>query len=142
MAEVHLPHAAGGDEHNPGVHHETTDVDIRGILSFGAGLIVVGIFVAFIVWVLFKYFDSREAHRVAPEYPLAATQEQREPPEPRLQVDPKGDLQELRTQEDQTLNSYGWVDKNAGVARIPIEDAMKLTVQRGLPSRQQANDRR
>ena len=134
MAEVHVP---GKAAHNPDVHHETTDVDIRGILSFGVGLIVVGFFVAFIVWVLFRYFDSREAHRVAPEYPLAATQEKREPPEPKLQVGPREDLEELRRQEDQILDSYGWVDKNAGVARIPIEEAMKLVVQRGLPSRQE-----
>jgi hypothetical protein len=139
MADVHMP---GDAEHNPSVHHERTDVDFLGILGFGVGLIVVGIMVAFVVWVLFKYFDSREAHRVAPEYPLAATQESRLPPEPRLQTNPREDLQDLRTQEDRILNSYGWVDKNAGVVRIPIEEAMKLTVQRGLPSRQQANDRR
>jgi hypothetical protein len=143
MAEVHRPHAAGHDgEHNPGVHHETTDVDIRGILAFGVGLIVVGILTALVVWVLFKYFDAREARRVVPEYPLAATQEKREPPEPKLQVNPREDLEELRRQEDQILNSAGWVDKNAGIVRIPIEEAMKLVVQRGLPSRQQANDRR
>ena len=138
MAEVHMPHAAGhDDEHNPGVHHETTDVDFRGILAFGVGLIVVGILTAFVVWVLFKYFDAREARRVVPEYPLAATQEKREPPEPRLQTNPREDMEELRRQEDQILNSYGWVDKNAGVARIPIEEAMKIVVQRGLPARQE-----
>jgi hypothetical protein len=103
---------------------------------------VVGILTALVVWVLFKYFDAREARRVVPEYPLAATQEKREPPEPKLQVNPREDLEELRRQEDQILNSAGWVDKNAGIVRIPIEEAMKLVVQRGLPSRQQANDRR
>ena len=143
MAEAHIPHASGHDgEHNPDVHHETSDVNIRGIFGFAAGLTVVCFFAAFVVWVLFKYFDAREARRIVPEYPLAATQEARQPPEPRLQVNPRQDLQDLRAQEDQILNSYGWVDKNAGVVRIPIEDAMKLTVQRGLPSRQQANDRR
>ena len=143
MAEVHMPHSAGHDDaHNPEVHHETSDVDIRGIFGFAIGLTVVCFFAAFVVWVMFKYFDSREAHRVAPEYPLAATQETRQPPEPRLQVNPREDLDDLRRQEDQILNSYGWVDKNTGVVRIPIEEAMKLTVQRGLPSRPQANDRR
>ena len=139
MAEVHMPGDAG---RNPGVHHETSDVDIRGIFGFAIGLTVVCFFVAFVVWVLFRYFDSREAHRVAPEYPLAVGQEQRRPPEPQLQINPREDLEELRTQEDRILTSYGWVDKNAGVTRIPIEEAMKLVVQRGLPSRPQANDRR
>ena len=57
------------------------------------------------------------------------------PPEPRLQTNPREDLRELRAKEDELLGSYGWVDKNAGVVRIPIEDAMKLTVERGLPAR-------
>jgi len=123
-------------EENPTVHHETTDVNIRAIFVFGAGLIVSTVIISFAVWVLFKYFDAREAQRVAPEYPLAAT-EQRQPPEPRLQTNPREDLQQLRAEEEQILASYGWVDRNAGVVRIPIDEAMKLTVQRGLPARQE-----
>jgi len=124
-------------EQNAPVHHETSDVNIRGILAAGVGLIVAAVFIYFGVWVLFKYFESREARRVAPEYPLAVTRESRVPPEPRLQSNPREDLQQLREQEDQILRSYGWVDKNAGVVRIPIEEAMRLTVQRGLPAREE-----
>ena len=43
---------------------------------------------------------------------------------------------DLRAHEDELLDTYGWVDKNAGVVRIPIDEAMKLTLQRGLPARQ------
>jgi hypothetical protein len=143
MAEVHMPHAAHDDgDHNPGVHHETTDVNISAIILSGVALIVSAVLISFVVWVLFKYFESREARRLTPEYPLAATQAIRVPPEPRLQTNPREDLQDLRAQENQILNSYGWIDKNTGVVRIPIDEAMKLVVQRGLPSRQQANDRR
>ena len=124
-------------EDNPTVHHETTDVNIRGILIFGAAFIVSAIVISIAVWVLFRYFEARETRRVAPEYPLAATQESRVPPEPRLQTNPREDLEQLRAQEDQILNSYGWVDKNTGVVRVPIEDAIRLTVQRGLPVRQE-----
>jgi hypothetical protein len=59
------------------------------------------------------------------------------PPEPRLQTNPRQDLADLRAKEDETLNSYGWVDRNAGVVRIPIDEAITLTLQRGLPARQQ-----
>jgi hypothetical protein len=54
------------------------------------------------------------------------------PPEPRLQDHPREDLATLRAQEDADPHSYGWVDRNAGVVRIPIEQAMKLTLERGL----------
>jgi len=88
------------------------------------------------VWLLFLYFSGREAARVASQYPLAAGQETRVPPEPRLQTHPREDLLALRAREDAVLNSYGWVDKTAGVVRIPIDEAIKLTAQRGLPVRQ------
>ena len=86
---------------------------------------------------MFRFLDAKQATRVPVQYPLAAQQEARVPPEPRLQTNPREDLKVLRDQEQQVLSSYGWIDKNGGVVRIPIEDAMKLTVQRGLPARQQ-----
>jgi hypothetical protein len=130
---------------NSDVHHETTDANVRGVLAFGAGLLVAGIVIHFVVWLLFLVLADRNATRVAPAYPLAATGQRRLPPEPRLQPTPpewrtpREDLQDFRRQEDQILNSYGWVDKNAGVVRIPIDEAMKVVVQRGLPARQETN---
>lgn len=144
MAEVHLPHASPAATDNPEVRHETSDVNIRGILLFAAGLIVAGILINLLVWVLFEYFSAREARRVPREYPLAATQEMRVPPEPRLQPvapewrTPRQDLEALRTKDRNVLTTYGWVDRNTGVVRIPIDEAMKLVVQRGLPARQES----
>jgi hypothetical protein len=139
MAEQHLPgaHVHGGSPvDNPEVRHEESDVNIRGILMFAAGLIVVAFVVHVAMWGLYRFFDARENHRQGvAEYPLAAQQEQRLPPEPRLQTNPREDMQKLRDGEEQILTTYGWVDKNAGVVRIPIDEAMKLTVQRGLPAR-------
>jgi len=138
MSEIHLPHHSGashGTSENPEVHHETSDVDIRAILGFGAGLFVVAVGIHVIVWLLFGYFASREAQRVPPEYPLAASQGERLPPEPRLQIAPRDDLRDLRASEDELLSNYGWVDRNAGIVRIPINEAMRLTLQRGLPTR-------
>jgi hypothetical protein len=120
---------------NPDVHHEHSDVNIRAILGFGAALFVVAAVVHVLIYLLFGYFDSRENAKVPAEYPLAATQGHREPPEPRLQTDPRQDLADLRAKEDEVLGSYGWVDKNAGLVRIPIDAAVKLTLERGLPAR-------
>jgi hypothetical protein len=120
---------------NPDVHHEHSDVNIRAILGFGAALFVVAVVVHVLIYLLFGYFDSRENAKVPAEYPLAATQGHREPPEPRLQTDPRQDLADLRAKEDEVLGSYGWVDKNAGLVRIPIDAAVKLTLERGLPAR-------
>jgi hypothetical protein len=117
-------------------HHEESDVAIGGLFGFAGALAVVLVFVGFVVWLLFSFYAARARQSAPAEFPLAAQQENRLPPEPRLQTNPRQDLSDLRSQEDQILGSYGWVDKNAGVVRIPIEQAMKLTLQRGLPARQ------
>ena len=133
MAKMHTPHA---DTHDPEVHHETSDVNILAILGFGVALLVFAVVIHLVIWVVFRYFDAREAQRVPVEYPLATSQGARVPPEPRLQTNPREDLRDLRAKEEEILESYGWVDQRAGVVRIPISEAMKLTVQRGLPARQ------
>ena len=120
---------------NAGSHHEESDVDFRAIVSFGVGLLAVTVFVYFLILGIFRFFDRREGVKVTAEYPLAASQEHREPPEPRLQTNPRQDMADLRAKEDDLLGSYGWVDRNAGVVRIPIDAAMKLTLERGLPAR-------
>jgi hypothetical protein len=135
MSEMHLPNAAHRAE-SPEAHHETSDVNIRAIFGFGIGLTIASLIIAAGVWGLFQYFNTREARPVFTVYPLAVDQTS-VPPEPRLQINPRQDMSDLRAREDQVLTSYGWVDKNAGTVRIPIERAMQLVVERGLPARQE-----
>ena len=120
---------------NPAVQHEGSDVNVRAILGFGAGLIVTAVLIHFIVWLLFLYLSGAETTRDTVDFPLAAGQATRVPPEPRLQTSPREDLRALKAREEAILSSYGWVDRPTGVVRIPIDEAMKLTLQRGLPAR-------
>jgi hypothetical protein len=141
MADLH-PHNPDNRETaenlaNPEVAHEHSDVNIRAILTFGVVLTIVAAVVHLLIYVLFGYFNGRENVQKRATYPLAAEQEKRVPPEPRLQTDPRQDLANLRAKEDDALTTYGWVDRNAGVVRIPIDQAMKLTLERGLPARQE-----
>jgi hypothetical protein len=46
-------------------------------------------------------------------------------------------MRELRARQELLLNGYGWVDREKGVARIPIDEAMRIVVERGLPTREQ-----
>jgi len=122
-------------DHDPHVHHEASDVNIRAIFGFGAGLAVVAAIIHVLVWLLFMYFTGREAVKAPRQFPLAATEQQQLPPEPRLQITPRQDLQNLRAAEEKVLNGYGWVDRNAGVVHIPIDAAMQRVVEQGLPAR-------
>lgn len=59
---------------------------------------------------------------------------------PHLQLVPAEDLHKFREQEDAELNTYGWIDRTAGVVRIPIARAMDLLLERGLPTRAGTNE--
>ena len=61
------------------------------------------------------------------------------PPTPQLQVSPPEDLHEFQRREDAELEGYGWIDGKAGIARIPIEQAMSMVVREGLPVRAATN---
>ena len=89
-----------------------------------------------IVYGTFWFFERRgdRADETAQQYPLARDFE-RPQPTPALQKQPFMDLYEMRQGEADRLSSYGWVDKDGGVARIPIDRAMDVLVQRGIPVR-------
>jgi hypothetical protein len=131
---AHAPNSALTDQ-NPEVHHEDSDVNVRAIFGFALGLIVTGIAVHLIVWLLFQFLNQPAGAGEALSYPLSVGQENRVPPEPRLQTNPRDDLRMLHVHEDELLTTYGWVDKASGVVRIPVDEALKITAQQGLPTR-------
>ena len=56
-------------------------------------------------------------------------------PAPRLQQFPANEIYQFRPTRTRCSNGYGWMNEEAGIVHIPIEEAMRLTVERGLPSR-------
>jgi hypothetical protein len=120
--------------------HERSDVGIGPIAMLVTGLAVLTIVALLAMWGLFRYFAAREAKTLAPPSPMAESRQL--PPAPRLQVIPERDLQQLRKDEDKFLNSYDWVSREAGVVRIPIDRAMDLVVERGLPVRAENQEQR
>ena len=112
--------------------HETKDVDVISLFTIVFTLFVMCVVVFFVVTIMMHYFKSHEPSKTAGQANIPATRAQ-EFPAPRLEVKPGGDLADLRAAEDADLNSYGWVDRNAGTVRIPIDRAMQLILQRGLP---------
>jgi hypothetical protein len=114
--------------------HEERDVRLRPLIISGVCLAVVAGLSLLAMWLLFDYFAARRARlEVVPSPVFEARQL---PPEPRLQVSPQQDLQEMLSNELSILHAYGWVDRQAGIVRIPIERAIDLLTRRGLPARQ------
>lgn len=113
--------------------HEPRDISVRGVTLFAVGLVVAGVVIYLAVAGLYKAFEHQHPSASAPS--RIELQPHMLAPQPQLQTNPAIDLEEFQTAEEAKLNSYGWVDKSAGVIRIPIERAMDLIAQRGLPTR-------
>jgi len=121
----------------PGAKYEHTDIDVRIGYQFALWLTVAMVVSVGIVYGTFWLFEGKErsANELARKYPLAAGVPRKEPPTPNLQTQPFRDVYELRAAENKKLIEYGWVDKDGGVTRIPIDRAMEVMLQRGFTSR-------
>jgi hypothetical protein len=142
----HVNSAGHGD-------YERRDIGVAGVIYFLLGLAVAGVFVYFIANGIFDYLNKRFEAEQAPVSPLvtnAPADTRRIPPQygndyekylkegfpaPQLEVNERTELNGERLREEDTLSTYGWVDQKAGTVRIPIDRAMDLLAQRGLPVR-------
>lgn len=130
MSETHQP-----PQDPRVVGHETSDAEIGPLLKFAVFLTVVVVVVSVLTIGLYNYLDARELAEKAPRYPLSTAQRPL-PPAPRLQTHPFMDVQQLRREEQRFLNRYTWVDRGAGVVRIPVDRAIEVLAERGLPYRE------
>ena len=118
---------AGGS----GAGHELSDLSPRAIAIFGIALAATVIACLILAMWIFGFFSALETKLDVPPSPLAKPAT---PAGPLLQVSAPKDLKEMRAAEEKILTSYDWVDRQAGTVRIPIERAMQLLVERGLPA--------
>ena len=133
-----IGHTAADAQYGPtpsGAGYEHTDAHVWIIVKFVLWLGAAAIVIHFGLGLLFRLFVSQRIENAGPRYPLTSSEVTKLPPEPRLQRFPREDVYNFRRGEEEFLNGYGWVNKGAQTVHIPIEDAMKFTVQRGLPTR-------
>ena len=146
-------HPANSNGHGD---YERRDITVAGVAYFLIGLAVAGVFVYFIANGIFDFLNKRFEAEQPPVSPLvtnAPADTRRIPPQygndyekylkegfpaPQLEVNERTELNGERLREEDTLSTYGWVDQNSGIVRIPIDRAMDLLAQRGLPVRSQA----
>jgi len=118
---------------------EGDGVSYSGIVWFVVILTVTTVFCQLLVWGLFEYMQSREFAR-DPARSIVAAPTGTPPPTPNLLTDEPANLKHFRDAEKTTLETYGWVDQNAGTVRLPIEKAKQLILERGLPVRGSATE--
>jgi hypothetical protein len=132
---------------------ERRDITVSDVVYFLVGLAVFLVITHFVVSGLYSYLDKRSQAEQKPVSPLVSnapvdTRQLSVPypeylkqnfPNPQLEIDERTQLNQIRLNEEETLASYGYIDQKAGIVRIPIERAMDLIAQRGLPVRSQSN---
>ncbi len=128
--ETKQPH--GGHGAAPGAGYEQRDANIPDLLKFGFWMaVVIAVTMVSMKWT-FNYLERTQTVR-APATPFTRPREL--PPSPRLQAGPRQELKDYCEAQVKELNSYGWIDQRLHVVRIPIDRAMDLVLQNGLPIR-------
>lgn len=136
----HAGHHSADDEYAFTPEHSTyehTDAHTWIIVKFLFWLAISALIIHLGLGFFYEALIQRAMEVGEQRYPLAADQAEQLPPPPRLQQFPANELYEFRLSEQELINSYGWMNKEAGVVHIPVNEAMRLLVQRGLPVAQQ-----
>jgi hypothetical protein len=110
--------------------HEPSGVRVSPLAWISVAIVAILLLTLGGLYGLFSFLQSQPP---AAQPPSALGGAQPTPPGPRLQTDPVADWQDLRGTEEANLSSYGWADQKAGKVRIPIDRAIELLAQRGLP---------
>ncbi len=139
MTHDHLSH----DGHDPdaeylpvpGSSYEHTDADARSVVHFGLWLAAIAIATHVLLAGGFAGLISWSTETTEPRYPLAAGKPPATPPAPVLQQYPDRDMTAFRGTDRGQLTSYGWIDRATERVHIPIDEAIQVTLERGLPSR-------
>lgn len=141
---------------NVDVTHEASDVNISGIVKFAVGLTIFGIVIQLLMWGMFNFLNAQQQKKEPPPGPMAMTEQERLPPEPRLQAakgfgvklengqwvplenrEPQAEYRVLHEQWEQTLRE-GPRDQSGKVVGLPIDQAMQKVLEgNGLRSRKQ-----
>jgi hypothetical protein len=118
-----------------GIQYEKTDIDIAAVTKLGLAIVLVTVVTAAALIPLVAFMKGRAEKHDPPAAPIAGFGPDRKAPEPRLQERPFDDWRAMHRQQHELLAGYGWVDEGKGIARIPIDEAMKRLAERGLPAR-------
>ena len=117
------------DHMNADVEFEREDLSAGGIFAFLVGLAISGFVIHIILVGMYRYLDNYDKTHQPPPSPMSrptstdlrqpTPQDANEFPLPRLEVNERAEIYGKRIQEEETLNTYGWVDKTRGIVRIP-----------------------
>ena len=152
MATDHHHHPSSHGDDGPGpLNHETTDISLDGVGKLTIGFVAILLVVSAAMYGTYRLLDRRASAAdvpvskmdrgygtVAPaplmDKPNALDVTGRQPAGPKILTDEPRWLREVRAQQTTATTTYGWVNKETGVVRLPLERAKQLVLEAGLPA--------
>jgi len=131
-------HYTDEEMHNEEIAHEHGDVDVRTVIAFGIGILVVVGLASALMYGMFLALEKQAEARDPEVSPYSVTNSTARGPE-LLRNEPQN-LRNVREEEEGKLEGYAWVNQSQGIARVPIDAAKKLVVEHGLPVRPGVED--
>ena len=147
-------HGPSPEEIDASLGYEPSDVGVTGIAVFLVSLLIFVGVCGVLTWAMGKVLNAHMNNEdgatskwatvvnirdlgnmpSSPEMQQKVAELTQQFPTPRVQTDDGNqDVADLHEREDLLLNHYSWVDRSKGTVRIPIERAMEIIAQRGLP---------
>jgi len=124
------------DLSRPELRHERTDADVWALSKFAIALLLVCITSLAVIFGLFRYFENKYGGPLPRATQSLDLDARHLPPAPQLELTEPEDLAAQRMAERQILTSYGWIDREHGIVRIPISQAIDMLAASHLPARQ------
>lgn len=110
-----------------------SEIHVKAIFGVLAGLALLVALSFAGMWTFSKVLKSRSVARDPEPFPVAEANAPRPRPRAALQADPAADMARYAKEEEAAVTSYAWVDRASGVAQIPVERALEIVAERGLP---------
>lgn len=129
--------SANQNHHGESGGHEPIPISRGGVVASGIALAALVVVVMILMRFLSAYLSMADGPATSSDRQDSASAAPRLAPlasEPPLSTKPSIDLHTLRAAENETLDTYGWIDREAGIARIPIERAVAILAENGLRS--------
>ncbi len=123
------------EHHSNGAGHEQSEVSVQFVFVSLTALLIGAFLVSLLSVGIFQFFKSTYRPDQA-----AKESQQVIPPEPRIEEHPAEQLQGIRAREDHILSSYAVIDKTQGIVRVPIDRAIDMLSEKGLPSHNYLDD--
>lgn len=121
------------DQHGVETGRFDREINLKGIVWSGVALLIVAVVVHFLIWGLLRGFDRMDDRRDVRLSPIeTANPQPQDFPLPRLQTTPEQDLRLIREEEDRLIGRAGWVNREQGTMRVPLDVAIDVIAARGV----------